>query len=280
MKREDVLARIAELNLLTPLPNTVDDVRKAADSASSQSQFPIRDVAAIVCADPAVTGAILSIANCSPYGLPGQIANINLAVTILGTSGTCGVANQFKGLASLPDSAKFDFKPFWVRSMYCATAAMSIAKAADRGEVGDAYTAGLLHEIGRLAFASAIPDAYARVSPEMPDEQRVEAERALFGITHSEAGFMMASKWKLPSSISETIKRHHDEQETRDTGELVAIVRVAAAMADAYVREATLGDCTARCRDALKHLLMDGATLTRIYDKTADTIDGISRQRS
>ncbi len=273
MKRDVVVKRLTELDLLPPLAGTVDDVKQAVGS----SPQAIRDVAGIVCADPVVAAALLSVANCSPYGLPGQVVNINLAVTLLGLTGTRDVTVQFEESASVHPSSKFDPKLFWLRSMFCATASMSIARASNRGEVGDAYTVGLLHEIGRLALAAALPEAYASVAEEMPDDDRVRAEEGVFSITHSEAGYLMATKWKLPPAVADPIRRHHATDGIGQDKDLVAIVTLAAAMADAFVRGTPLGDALKERRHVMSSLLMDEAAITHIHEKTSDTIRSIAR---
>ena len=276
IKREEVAAALASLDILPALAGTIDEVNQAAASA----QHAIRDVAGIVCADPSVTAVLLSVANCSPYGLPGQVANINVAVTLLGVAGTQDVARRFENAPTVDPASLFDSNAFWLRSMFCATATMSIAKASDRGEVGDAYTAGLLHEIGRLALAMALPEAYARVAPEMPDPDRIRAEENALGVAHPEAGYFMMRKWKLPPAVCVPVRHHHAPEETRESHDLVAIVSLAAAMADAFMLGASLDGVIKSHRRVMKSLLIDGAAITRVHEKTCSTLDAIAQQRS
>ena len=275
MKRAEVAAILAPLDLLPALPGTIDQVNHAAAS----SEHAIRDIAGIVCADPAVTGALLSVANCSPYGLPGEVANINVAVTLLGVSGIQDVTRQIEKAPPVDPASQFDPRGFWLRSMFCASAAMSIAKAAGRGEVGDAYTAGLLHEIGRLALAAALPEAYARVASEMADPNRVKMEEGVFGAAHPEAGYLMTQKWKLPPAVSAPVRYHHAPEGTTDSRDLVAIVTLAAAMADAFVRRVPVGAVLRDHRNVMTYLLMDEAAITRIHEKIPATLNAIDQQK-
>jgi HD-like signal output (HDOD) protein len=73
------------------------------------------------------------------------------------------------------------------------------------------YTAGLLHDIGRLGMLAAYGDRYAKLLEEAPAErvQFLAAERELFGIDHSQAGDWLAQEWQLPPRITEVIHNAH-----------------------------------------------------------------------
>ena len=271
-ERQATLAKLAELDLLPPLPATLDQVRNAGRTPH------IRDVAGIVCADPSVTAALLSLANCSPYGLSGQVINVNLAVALLGVQGTLAATAHFERAPALDARAQFSFRPFWLRSMFCATASMALARASGRGDVGGAYTAGLLHDIGRLALAVSRPELYQHAAAETPDAERLKQEEDLFGLDHLEAARIMTAKWRLPEAVAEPIHLHHASYSSANGQDLVVIVALAAAMADAFVREAPLSNALDRCKDAMRTLVLHDSAVARISETTAVTVSAIEQQ--
>jgi HD-like signal output (HDOD) protein len=283
MKREDVLAAVRALENLPPIPSTLSDLRGSEDAdavlgTGFGASHSIRDVAAVVCADPSVSAGLLTVANCSPYGLPGRVANVNLAVALLGVEGTLKIVASFENVPVINSESRFDMERFRTRSLFCATSAMSIAKASDKGDVGDAYTAGLLHEMGRLALASAFPAAYARLAAEMPEEERLRAEDSTFGVTHAEAGAVLAAEWKLPASIITSMRFHHVGECSGDGSGIARIVALGATMADVYSREASLTDAIKERRDLMKALVVDSSSLGRIYDKAVETVRAFAKR--
>ncbi|MCX5758514.1 MAG: HDOD domain-containing protein, partial [Candidatus Hydrogenedentes bacterium] len=85
----------------------------------------IRDLAGVVCTDPALSAALLGLANCAVYGMPGRIASINLAVTILGGATTARLAETTETVTPVPVASHFDVKMFWLRSVFAAAASMA-----------------------------------------------------------------------------------------------------------------------------------------------------------
>ncbi len=97
---------------------------------------------------------------------------------------------------------------------------------------GEAYTAGILHDIGRLGLLTAYPAEYeelmAHADGEPEDLIRLERER--FGVDHVEAGAWLARQWNLPESILNAILRHHDAP--KGAVDEVAVVQMGCRLAD------------------------------------------------
>ncbi len=110
-----------------------------------------------------------------------------------------------------------------------ASAAEEIARRSEISEPGTAYTAGLLHDIGKVILDQYIADSaplfFRELSLEHGDSQ--SAEKEILGITHNEAGGLLAEKWNLPEGISHVIRYHHDPQKKKEHKDLVYIVYLA-----------------------------------------------------
>ena len=105
-----------------------------------------------------------------------------------------------------------------------------------------AYTAGILHDIGRIALATLMPKAYARIIERGADgpQDLLQSERELCGIDHCQAGRSLLTAWNLPDAFLTITACHHDpEAHLSGTASLVAL---SCELAD------TLGFTVVRCR--------------------------------
>jgi len=266
---------LAHVDILPPLSGTVQRVRNTTSGPGSS----IRDLAGIVSTDPAIAARLLSVANSSAYGLPDRVTNVNLAAILLGFAGTNAIVMGFENIPGIADTSGFNIKAFWVKSMFCAAASMSIAKITEHGPVADAYTVGVLHEIGRLALAHLAPDRYAKIPPGIALEERLAAEKEIFGITHTEAGYILTAQWRLPDTITHPIRFHHNHHFSGEVEDLVVVVSLASAMTEAFAQPG--GPSTnplTDCEDLLALLEMDMETATRLYEKTCSTLKGAAER--
>lgn len=178
----------------------VEDVNASAD-----------DLRAVIERDPALAARILKVANSSLFGFSRRIETLRHAITLLGFR---SVKNLVLGA-----SMKEAFKRFGLTERLLwehATRASAVAARltdhptldVDREE---AFTVGLLHDLGKIAFNNAAPEEYAQVVARVYNEgvSFVEAEREAFGFDHAELGALVAEKWKLPPRLETAIRLHH-----------------------------------------------------------------------
>jgi putative nucleotidyltransferase with HDIG domain len=165
-----------------------------------------------IASDPALSAKTLRLANSSFYGLARQVSSLGEAVAVLGLRTMRSVVTMAaltSGVAR-PVCEGFDFPTFWRHAIAVAVSAKLIAV-----EIGAdseaAFTAGLLHDMGRLVMASGHPLLYAQVLAHGDGRGRALAEREheVFGIDHSQAGALVAEHWRFPSAIVDAIGGHH-----------------------------------------------------------------------
>ena len=127
----------------------------------------------------------------------------------------------------------FDHRVFWRHSIATAACAKVLARHV-RFNQDYAFTAGLLHDIGRLVLVSAFPALYAEVIAyqQANDCYPLEAERAVLGLDHVEAGLALAEHWNFSDTMRLAIAGHH-EPDKPGAGFLAAIIHVADAVAHA-----------------------------------------------
>ncbi|MEP7076189.1 MAG: response regulator [Acidobacteriota bacterium] len=180
-----------------------------------------KKVGDIVKKDIGMTVKILQIVNSAFFGLRRTISDSREAVEFLGldtisslTLGL-GVISQFE--THLPKGL---FATIWNHSVAVGALAAKIAGAENREVVNDAFTAGLLHDIGRVVLAINLPKKFESVQDIATRDNlsRVEAERRVFGATHSEVGGYLLGLWGLPTNVVQAVAFHDIPAESRSEG--------------------------------------------------------------
>ena len=180
------------------------------------------DLARKIDIDPAITARILRVANSSFYGMSGSIATVGDAIRLVGlrTVETIvmqeSLAQPFHG----PGCPTFDFPKYWEHSLATAIAAQELARESGRA-MNEAFTAGLIHDLGSLALASHFPQEYREVvrNARERDVPRLDAERAVLGIDHCQVGSWIAAHWHFTEPVIDAIAWHHNPGHLPDDAE-------------------------------------------------------------
>jgi HD-like signal output (HDOD) protein len=230
MKLKSVVGLIRQISSLPALPETVNRVRESMANPLSS----VAEVGEIIKMDPPIAAKVLSVSNSAAYGFPSRVDDVVLAVTLLGLRETYSIVLSAAIIDFFESSRRFDYKSFWLGAMCCAAAAKITAKACRGDSMSGSFSAGLLHDIGRVALAEVAGDRYAQVPSTLYGDDLVAAEEKVFGMAHPEAGFELASHWGLPAGIAEAIRFHHNpERASKEQREIVAVVAMAASMTHA-----------------------------------------------
>ncbi len=176
-----------------------------------EDDVSMKTVSDLIRADPAISAEILRVSNSAMYGVSREIDNVAHALVVLGTETVKRLAltislGRFCG-AFLQDRS---LRVCWDHSIACALVCQDLATMI--GEPKDrAYTAGLLHDVGRLAILSCYPTEYGTMLSVARENSfdELDAERQLFEIDHCAAGAILATEWKLPEDFVEAISTHH-----------------------------------------------------------------------
>jgi HD-like signal output (HDOD) protein len=173
----------------------------------------IKRIAEIVKTDIGMTAKILQMVNSAFFGLRRQISNANEAVNFLGletiSSLTLGIGvfSQFEtDLKSLNLLTNL-----WRHSVSVGVMASLIANIERREVAHDAFTAGLLHDIGEIVLAVNLPEQFV-LAQELVIRKEMslsEAEKQIFEATHAEIGAYLLGLWGLPNSVVEAVAFHH-----------------------------------------------------------------------
>nr|WP_315213722.1 HDOD domain-containing protein [uncultured Duganella sp.] len=222
---------VRNLDDLPSLPAVVMELLNSID----QDDVDISVLARKVSHDQALTAKTLRLANSSLYGLQVKVTTIQQAITYLGFQTTRNLitAAAITGCFAEGHCPGFDHKAFWRHSIATAACAKVLARQM-RFNQDYAFTAGLLHDIGRLVLVSCFPNQYAITLAyrEEHDCYLLEAERKVLGVDHVDAGMALAEHWNFSDTMRLAIGGHHDP-EAPGAGFLAAIIHVADAIVHA-----------------------------------------------
>lgn len=193
---------------LPVLPHVVHRVIEVIDSEEvTQNQ-----VVDILSEDPGLVTQLLGLANSPFYGLSGKVLSIQTACVILGLH---SIRNTLFGLGAMlafpvDQGRVYDRKALWQHAHNVAGIARFLASRLGIEE-GSAFTAGLLHDIGKLVFDDCCHDRLQEVFQYEQDNDcyGFEAEREVFGFDHAMLGAKLAEHWKLPAVVVSAIGEHH-----------------------------------------------------------------------
>jgi HD-like signal output (HDOD) protein len=171
----------------------------------SQENVGLNKLAALIRADASMSVGVLRLANSPLFGTRREITGILHALAMLGLSRVRSIVMTVAVRDFLAPASKSTlFAPCWRHSLACAFIAEEHAETSpfDRDT---AYTAGLLHQLGRLALIAGEPKSYERMArAEFPEDLEAR-EREWFGADSREVGLALVDEWRLPAAFRPTV---------------------------------------------------------------------------
>jgi HD-like signal output (HDOD) protein/signal transduction histidine kinase len=193
------------------------------------------ELAALVATDAGMTGKILSVANSSAYHRGARQVNLEQSMVALGTDMIKILVisdSVFQTFSSFPNSGATDLRAFWKNSLTTAVLARDIARRIGYSQPEEAYLAGLLHNVGRLALLATAPKEYAFNFTARDDEDLCAVEQRTLQITHAEAGAWLIERWQLDSFLADSVLYHHEPSGRLEAAHpLIRVVRAAHVLA-------------------------------------------------
>jgi len=182
--------------------------------------------------DPAITAKILKIVNSAYYGVRKEVDTLKMALVLLGINEISNIImslSLFRGFDLHNEGSEgFDREAFWEHSAITAYIAQHISKRIGLRVHGEEFTAGLLHDLGKIIMDQYYHEDFVNINKFMEEHRfrSVETEKIIFGVTHSEIGAWLIKKWKLPDKLVNIIKYHHNVEEAETDREIVALIAI------------------------------------------------------
>ena len=185
----------------------------------------IDEIGRLADADLSLVSELLTVVNSPVFSLKAPVMTTAHAISMLGlrrTQSAVATLAVRAMVAGAPRTATV--RRFWKHNIATAVLARDLAPLF-RVEGGLAYTAALLHDLGRLGLLAAYPEEYSAFAQRVYESaaEIVEREREAFQMDHCEAGARLAAAWNVPAPLAQAIHGHHEAPKGKDLRFLVQL---------------------------------------------------------
>jgi len=225
MSRIDEILNIA--NHVPPFPKVALQVMKMLDDP----QVKAKDLAEVIQYDSAITVNLLKTCNAAYFGLSRKVSSLDDALIVVGQ-------DILKDIIMASSSAKFykgaagggyhlEQGDLWKHSVATAVMAKLISIHFDEVEPGVAFTAGLLHDIGKRFLSSFVAEDFQKIVAlaHGGESSFIEAEKEIIGMNHAELGGLILEKWEFADDLRLAVLQHHDS-DALEKGQLTALLAI------------------------------------------------------
>jgi len=270
------------LRSLVDLPPMPHIILKARDILSDPDAS-LKDLAKVIETDQAMVVKVLTLANSAYYGVSGMISTIPHASVLLGqrtlgqmitiSASSAMLNTKLPGYGADPDE-------MWKHSLVCAFAAKRIAGISNEDMVDDAFTAGLLHDAGKIILDPYIlKNKYEFKKLERQKGLSLfEAEKAIIGFDHAEIMSRACRLWRFPEVQVSAIRYHH-QPSCSEENKLACIIHLADILAKtAGFSAGPSGDPNQIAPGILELLMLREQDLNDIASAVVDDVRKIEEQ--
>lgn len=224
------------LDQVESLPHLSDTAVQAMTLANS-ADSTLAEMTNVIRRDGMMAAAVLKLANSAVYRGSGEVTDLAQAVVRIGFKG-CGQLVSGIGMKSIyhghPPAVQAGCETILKHSLFVATLAAAVRRVLFLDLNGEEFTAGLLHDIGRVVMCCKASDEYLAAGLPEHDEadDLLAMEREAFGSDHCAVGSLFAVKNNLPTRIARVILNHHEPAAEREHRQLVALIALCDALAN------------------------------------------------
>ena len=201
--------KLESLTQLPTIPFVISEVLSAVDNTNISASR----LGSLIEHDQSLTAKVLKVANSPFYGFSRKISTIDLAIVVMGlnTIKEIVLSLAIQRFFSNINPMNFDIKSFWQYSVFCGASARLLARKLGYRLVGEAFVAGLMHDIGILIIIQYFYDHFKKIRELMRSRgaSLIKAEKAVLKSTHCDIGAWIGERWNLPSQLCMSIRFHH-----------------------------------------------------------------------
>ena len=238
------------------------------------------DLERVIKPDPALTANLLRVANSAFFNCPRKVTGIRHAIVLMGSRQVYEAAASASFAMVIPGNLLgygIRASEFWLHSMSVAMIGQRLAKELRLEASEQTYTAGLLHDIGKLVIGVFLADSAREVMHLMRDGELsfVQAEHQALGTDHAMVGGTLAERWRLPREVVSVVRHHHlpDEGVPSQCQQLVDLVHVADGLSHSLGYGSDVGELARRISpEATERLGLEPGLLERVASETMDQI--------
>jgi putative nucleotidyltransferase with HDIG domain len=247
-----------------------------------QDEYRLGDISSEIRQDQVISAKVIHLCNTALIGLRKKVDSIERALIVLGEKKLLQLVIS-ASVQSLFSEATMGYSlckgGMFQHAVGTGVVAQELAAFTGRSPIDLAYTAGLLHDIGKVPLdqymTTEAPFFYLAANTEASDFSLLEKER--FGISHTEAGARMGERWLLPDNLVDVIRHHHYPEQATVDQELTTLVFIADLLMSKFQAGNELEKLdTARLTPSLTRLGLAPQHLPVIVDRIPKSVFGAS----
>ena len=228
MNRQQMINKIDRISDLPTLPTVAMEINRLLQDVNA----PIEKLVDMLEKDQSMVLKILRLVNSSFYGFRSKISSLRHAVTLMGYSTvqhavvTVAVIDSLKTETTLKG---FDITRFWTHSLSVGVMCRHLAAQTKLTVPNEAFTAGLIHDIGKVVLVSHFPEVFVDLMEQTAKDEITfyAAEKAADTYPHNLIGSNLARRWMLPQPLDLAIRHHHGGIAQNMDGTLAGLVAIA-----------------------------------------------------
>ncbi len=226
-KRKETFAVLENVHNLPSIPVVLAEVNNLLSDHNTSAS----DLGAVISRDQGLVTKVLSVANSPLYGIPRRVSTIEFAIVILGFNHIKNIVIALSMMEAFKtvNGNKFRKKEYWTHSILTGFLAKRLADDLGYAFSGEAFTSGLLHDLGLPLIFKLFPKEYNEIvnGVILGEGTYLELEQKYLGASHCEIGRFLVDKWNLPDSLAEAVNFHHAPARENIYDELTSIVHLA-----------------------------------------------------
>lgn len=168
-----------------------------------------------ITSDEALTARVIRVVNSALFGIQRRVTSVQQATVLLGKGAITQIAAGIAALhmeTAVPADLPLSRQSFWRHSMGTAFLARQLGEDVGREDPEEAFTAGLLHDIGKLVLMGYLGPEYTHVLEYAAEEKKPlnHMEREMLGVDHDDIGQELCERWKLSASMQAAVSVHRN----------------------------------------------------------------------
>ena len=225
-KRERTELILKKVNTLAPIPKLLTEVLELLNDQYTSPHI----LSKAISKDQSVVLKLLTIANSPFYGLTKRVSSIEFAIMILGYDEIRNIVSALSLMESMKNKSDqyLDQKNFWMHSYITATISKKIAMDFGLEKSGEAFLAGLLHDLGISVVHRFMHSDFVNICDLVSNgASYLDAENQILGIDHQVVGEILLKNWNIPELICNIVKNHHSPNLSQEAPVLSSVVHLA-----------------------------------------------------
>lgn len=251
MDSKQIVVKLNKIKELPTLPVIAMEVNRMLDDYNTS----IEGLSKVIEKDQAITSKLLRLVNSSFFGVRSKVSTASDAVVLLGFDAVRNIVVSISIVKSLSGNLKksgIKITEFWQHSINVGMTSKHLSEMTKKEEPEACFTAGLLHDIGKIVMSQHFPTLFEEIVESSIKEKTSfrAAEKKVTQVGHDKMGGFLSEKWKLPVNLVDAVKFHHTVSPRSSNINIVKIVHTANIIANTIPLKSEFAD-----EDAAKKIL-------------------------